>query len=471
MKAGKVVLLVVGSLLALLSLGLLAGGGFLLWAHETQRDADGFYTSDVTRFESAGFAVTSEKIEIADVPDWLFEGGRLGTLRIRGSSTDAAREIFIGVAPQSDVDRYLAGVEYDEVTDLGIEGVDPAGLTPQYRHVSGSRTPAPPADEEFWNASVQGPGNQTFTWEVGEGDWVLVLMNADASQGVAADLTIAAKAGFVLPLAGGLLGGGVVLLALSGLMIYFGARRTTPPPPPPGEAPLEETPVGATTEALEAVGAGPAYPVSVEGRLDEPLSRWRWLVKWLLLIPHFLILVLLWIAFFVMTVFAFFAILITARYPRSVFDFNVGVLRWTWRVAFYGYSALGTDRYPPFTLDDVPDYPATLSVEYPERLSRGLVLVKWWLLAIPQYIVVAIFQGGWSFSGWGWHGESDWGWWPWGGGLIGVLVLISAVVLLFRVRYPRDIFEFVVGMNRWTYRVWAYAALMRDEYPPFRLGR
>jgi hypothetical protein len=175
-----------------------------------------------------------------------------------------------------------------------------------------------------------------------------------------------------------------------------------------------------------------------------------------------------------MTVFAFFAILVTARYPRSIFDFNVGVLRWTWRVAFYGYSALGTDRYPPFTLDEVPDYPATLSVEYPERLSRGLVLVKWWLLAIPHYIVVAIFQGGWSFSGWGWHGDNwgtDWGWWPWGGGLIGVLVLISAVVLLFRVRYPREIFEFVVGMNRWTYRVWAYAALMRDEYPPFRLGR
>ena len=194
-----------------------------------------------------------------------------------------------------------------------------------------------------------------------------------------------------------------------------------------------------------------SYPVSVEGELAEDLSRWLWLLKWLLVIPHIVVLFFLWFAFIFLTVIAFFAILFTGRYPREIFDFNVGVLRWTWRVVFYGYSALATDRYPPFSLS-TRDYPANLEVEYPERLSRGLVLVKWWLLAIPHYLVVAVLTGG------------D------GGGLATLLAVIAGVVLLFTGRYPKDIFELVLGFNRWCYRVIAYAALMRDEYPPFRLG-
>jgi len=116
------------------------------------------------------------------------------------------------------------------------------------------------------------------------------------------------------------------------------------------------------------------YPVSVEGELDPGLSRWLWLVKWLLAIPHYIVLFFLWIAYLVLTIVAFFAILFTGRYPRGIFNFNVGVLRWHWRVAYYTYNVLGTDRYPPFSLER-RDYPATLEVEYPERLSRGLVLV------------------------------------------------------------------------------------------------
>jgi hypothetical protein len=226
------------------------------------------------------------------------------------------------------------------------------------------------------------------------------------------------------------------------------------------------------TPPVVAIPTG-AYPVRLEGRLDEPLSRWLWLVKWLLAIPHYILLVFLWIAFFVLTAVAFFAILFTGRYPRGIFDFNVGVLRWSWRVAFYSYSALGTDRYPPFTLGPEPEYPATLEILYPERLSRGLVLVKWWLLAIPHFLVVGVFGGGWAFGGWWWWSWGDWDGWnfTWGGGLIGLLVLFAGVYLLFTGRYLRDVFDFVLAMNRWIYRVWAYAALMRDEYPPFRLDR
>jgi hypothetical protein len=208
------------------------------------------------------------------------------------------------------------------------------------------------------------------------------------------------------------------------------------------------------------------YPVRVDASLDAPLSRWLWMVKWVLAIPHYVVLGFLWIAFAVLSIAAFFAILFTGRYPRSIFDFNVGVLRWTWRVQYYSYGALGTDKYPPFSLHDDPGYPAHLSVEYPQRLSRGLVLVKWWLLAIPHYIIVGLFAGGGAVAATR-IGDQQVNWA--GGGLIGILVVVAAVILLVTGRYPDPIFGFVLGMNRWVLRVAAYASLMTDEYPPFRL--
>jgi hypothetical protein len=210
-----------------------------------------------------------------------------------------------------------------------------------------------------------------------------------------------------------------------------------------------------------------AYPLRLEGKLAPSLSRGLWLVKWLLAIPHFIVLFFLWIAFFVVSVIAFFAILFTGRYPRGLFDFNVGVLRWSWRVGFYSYSALGTDQYPPFTLDDVPDYPARLEVEYPQSLSRGLVLVKSWLLALPHLLIVAVFAGGASTA----VNGTDMQWVALSGGLIGLLVFFAGVVLLFTGQYPRTIYDFVLGMNRWVFRVGAYTALMTDQYPPFRLDQ
>ena len=207
------------------------------------------------------------------------------------------------------------------------------------------------------------------------------------------------------------------------------------------------------------------YPLRLTGELSPQLSRGLWLVMLLLAIPHFVVLFFLWIALVVVSVVAFFAILFTRRFPRGLFEFNVGVLRWSWRVGFYAYSALGTDRYPPFTLKDVSDYPARLEIDYPASLSRGLVLVKWWLLALPHYLVVGVFAGG----GWAaWTGTgTQWMWTS--GGLVGLLVFFAGVVLLFTGRYPKSLYDFVLGMNRWVFRVAAYAALMTDTYPPFRL--
>ena len=201
--------------------------------------------------------------------------------------------------------------------------------------------------------------------------------------------------------------------------------------------------------------ASQTYPVTITGELSMPPARGWWLIKWFLAIPHYIVLVFLWIAFIVVWIIAFFNILFTGKFPRGLFDFNVGVLRWTWRVGFYSYEALGTDKYPPFTLKSV-DYPADLQVEYPGKLSRGLVLVKWWLLAIPHYIIVALFQG---------CGGEEWGW-P---GLVFVLAIVAGFVLLFTGKYPESIFKLVIGLNRWSYRVCAYAALMTDQYPPLRL--
>lgn len=202
-------------------------------------------------------------------------------------------------------------------------------------------------------------------------------------------------------------------------------------------------------------------PVTLKADLSKPPSRALWLVKWLLLIPHWIVLVFLWVAYTIVGIIAFFAILFTSRFPRKLFDFNVGVLRWTWRIGFYGYWILGTDEYPPFSLKTVEDYPADLEVEYPERLSRGLIFVKW-ILAVPHYLCLTPLMG--------------WGIWHYADnsrvpvmGLIFVLVLIIAFVLLFTKKYNEDIFKLNTGIVRWAFRVLAYIGLMTDQYPPFKL--
>jgi hypothetical protein len=237
---------------------------------------------------------------------------------------------------------------------------------------------------------------------------------------------------------------GIALLAAGMALVIVGATR-----------------VGARLLAApqpDVVGEA-RYPARLEGRLDPGLSRWMWLVKWLLALPHHVALVFLWIAFLIVTPAAGLMILLTGRYPASLFQFTVGVVRWTWRVSFYATGALATDQYPPFTLART-DYPATFEVIYPATLSRWRVLVKSWLLAVPHLVIVGAVTGAVVSSDGGVSSGGSW---------LGLLVFVAVVILLFTGVYRLGLFDLVMGINRWKYRTIAYTALMSDAYPPFRL--
>ena len=207
-------------------------------------------------------------------------------------------------------------------------------------------------------------------------------------------------------------------------------EAATPPPPAPAPAP------------------GPAVPSDYPARFaieyPETLSRWKIFVKWLLAIPHFIIVYLLQAVNSVLVFIAFFAILFTKKWPRGLFDFSVMIQRWTANVYAYGLLLM-RDEYPPFT-GEAGQYPITLEVDYDPDLSRWMIFVKW-LLAIPHLIVLA-FLGIAAY----------------------VVVFIAFFAILFTGRYPRGMFEFVEGVFRWFVRVSAYATwLMTDRYPPFSL--
>lgn len=452
MTPGRIVAAIAGVLLAPAAIGLLIGGLAVVVAMSVSRDDGLFLTSTDYTLQSDGYALFSDEIAIAPHPgDWWPSDAASVRITVE---PEGDQSIFVGIGPSADVEAYLAGVAASAVDRLGRDGDDV-----RYRDVSGEAPSAAPESLGFWAASSTASGRQNIDWEVERGAWSVVIMNADASRRVA----VSAEFGVDIPalqwIGIAMIVGGLVVGAISAalLVLAFGVGRN-------GAA--------AGSPAAAAMGSRTAsetpYPVLFEARIDEPLSRWMWLVKWFLAIPHVIILALLWGLFFFISIVAFFAILFTGRYPRGLFDFNVGVMRWSWRVMFYAFSVVATDRYPPFSLADDPDYPARFDVAYPERLSRGLVLVKWWLLAIPHYIIVGFLTSGivWWTTDVGGGGD---GILEIGGGLLGILSLIALIILLFTGRYPRSLFELLVGLNRWVFRVAAYAALMRDEYPPFRL--
>lgn len=190
-----------------------------------------------------------------------------------------------------------------------------------------------------------------------------------------------------------------------------------------------------------------AYPVQLD--LDAPLevARWRPLVAWILGIPHLIVLYVLQIVLEVLALVSWFAILFTGNIPRGLFDFMATIFRYQWRV--YSYIGFMRESYPPFDFTpsavDPGNDPARYSIEYPERLSRLLIFVKW-LLIIPHIFVLMFVLLG------------------------AILVYIAAwFVVLFTGRWPEGMRNFLIGANRWSMRVSAYFFLMTDVYPPFSL--
>jgi len=248
MGAGRIILLVVGCIVALIGLGIAAGGGVLLWAHETQRDRDGYFTTSTQRFRTPTFALTSDKVDLGTEGDagWSGDIGDLARVRVRATGGGGG-PVFVGIGPERDVAAYLARVPHDQVSDVSF---DPFRVT--YRREPGTASPARPGAQPFWVARAQGAGTQTVEWDLQSGKWAVVVMNADASPGVVAGIAFGVKVDLLFPLGIGLLIGGLVLLGAGITMVVFGIRggrggRSGGEPdgvgaPPVGEGPTERGP-------------------------------------------------------------------------------------------------------------------------------------------------------------------------------------------------------------------------------------
>jgi hypothetical protein len=250
-SAGRVILIVLGGIGVLVGLALMAAGGFLLWADRTQRD-DGYLTTPTERFATPSYALTRTRLEVdTHGADWVVNESWFGKIRIRGESS-GDKTLFIGIGPAADVSKYLGDVAHANLQDLEF---DPFRAT--YFPITGGAPKGRPTDQRFWAASASGVGTQTLTWKVRDGDWSVVLMNADGSRGVSADLDLGAKLSFLLWVGIGVLIGGVLVTAGSTGLIVLAARRPRPLPPrpepvtesrAPGAAPPAEPPDRTTDE-------------------------------------------------------------------------------------------------------------------------------------------------------------------------------------------------------------------------------
>jgi hypothetical protein len=232
---GRVIALVLGLLLLLPALGLLLGGGVLLWADQSQRTRDGYLLSPTGNVSAPGYAVVSDRIDLSTSGDWVPVSAALGTARVQATANGP--DLFVGIGPSNQVSAYLGGVHRTVIDDLGnngaVQGSDVAGTAPS----------GPPGAQTFWATQATGGGRQQVSWEPSQGNWTLVVMNADGSAGVDTDLRVGAELPALTAIAWGLLIGGVLLTLVAVLIIVLAVRRRRPR----GQSPQYGQPVPATS--------------------------------------------------------------------------------------------------------------------------------------------------------------------------------------------------------------------------------
>lgn len=220
MSVWKILLLIFGVLVVVVGVGLAAAGGGALWANGALTDDEGYITTKTIRIDKDSHAIVSAPTDI-EVGSWgVWDWGDLATFKIEGSNDDSSKNIFMGVAEESDLEDYFSDVNYDEVIELEI---DPDRL--EYRNRPGTSEPAAPTTQEFWLESVHGPETQILKWELQPGAWSLVLMNGDGSAGVDASVVLGVKIPWLFGVGVGLLLGGIVALLLGAFMIVMSVLR------------------------------------------------------------------------------------------------------------------------------------------------------------------------------------------------------------------------------------------------------